>query len=247
MATVKIRTIHGKQGTLQTSVADNDQIVFAQPDSTGAVGYRTVNLTVDQTYNIVKKELSDIPNLVTIGDGLVGTGTTLDPIRPNIEWMEKYWISKRFMNIAQIGWNVGEAAGSVTNNVFWFYGQPCHLGGVSAEVPAQSWNMASIFPNSAGRTIYLYLVTRNNKLEFEWTMDIRPERYDSMYVARFVMGSNNVVSFADHVQAVRFGNYRISKMDTANTTGRIQGGTYPASLGSAANVHYTTEGSIVRG
>ena len=36
MSNVKVRTIHSKQGTLQTTVAGNDQIVIAQPDASSA-------------------------------------------------------------------------------------------------------------------------------------------------------------------------------------------------------------------
>ena len=70
MSNVKVRTIHSKQGTLQPTIVGTDQIVIAQADASSASGYRTVNITANQSYDVIKELLKTTPNLVAIGERL---------------------------------------------------------------------------------------------------------------------------------------------------------------------------------
>ena len=103
MANVKVRTHHAKQGTLQTSVVGSDQLVISQPDPTSASGHRTVNITADESYNAIKETLKQTPNLIAIGEGLLGTGTPADPIRVDEDYLNRQWVNKLFTNYAQVG------------------------------------------------------------------------------------------------------------------------------------------------
>lgn len=245
MSNVKVRTIHSKQGTLQTTVAGNDQIVIAQPDASSASGYRTVNVTADQSYDVIKEVLKQTPNLIAISDGLIGTGISTDPIRVDDNFLNRQWVNKRFMNFAQVGARPGALLGSRSGTIFYWAGHPCFLAGISATIPSQSIDLYSVLGNPAGKTIYMYLIAVNGLLKFEYTLEPRADRYDSAYLARFTFGTGNLATTVieeDSYQFIRFENYRLSQEAVGST--KIRGGSYPVSAGTVYEVGYTLTGAV---
>lgn len=245
MSKVKIRTIHGKQGTLQTTIVDADQMVIAQPDPTGAAGFRTVTITALQSYNAIKEVLKNTPNLISIGEGLLGTGISSDPVRVDIDFLNRQWVNKRFANLAQVGLNPGTGIlFSRSGTQLTWGGHPCFLAGISQTIPSQIIDIQSVLPNPAGKTVYIYLIASNGQLKFDYTFDPRSERYDSAYLAQFKFGTGSQAStiiYSDDRQFIRFDNYRISS-DSASDN-KIRGASYPVSAGIVYEVGYTVVGS----
>ena len=171
MSNVKVRTIHSKQGTLQSTIVGADQIVIAQADASSASGFRTVNITADQSYDVIKELLKTTPNLVAIGDGLLGTGVPSDPIRVDETFFNNHWVNKRFMNFAQVGARPGALLGSHSRHTFTWPGHPCFLAGISMVVPAQTINLLTVLSNPIGKTIYMYLIASNGTLKFEYSFE----------------------------------------------------------------------------
>lgn len=245
MGNVKVRTIHSKQGTLQTTVAGNDQIVIAQPDTSSASGFRTVNITADQSYDVIKEVLRQTPNLIAISDGLMGTGIASNPIRVDENFLNRQWVNKRFMNFAQVGARPGALLGARSGTMFTWAGHPCFLAGISATVPNQIIDLYSVLGNPAGKTIYMYLIASNGLLKFEYAFEPRADRYDSTYVARFTFGTGNLATTVieeDSFQFIRFGNYRLAQEAVGST--KIRGGSYPVSAGNVYEVGYTLTGAV---
>lgn len=246
MGNVKIRTIHGKQGTLQATIVDADQLVIAQPDPTGAAGFRTVTITAQDSYKVIKEVLKNTPNLISIGDGLLGTGTPSDPIRVDLDFLNRQWVNKRFVNLAQVGVNPGTGVlFSRSGTKLTWSGHPCFLAGISQVIPSQVIDIQQVLPNPAGKTVYIYLIASNGQLKFDYTFDPRSERYDSAYLAQFKFGVGAQASqiiYSDDRQFIRFDNYRISSDNSTNN--KIQGATYPISSGIVYEVGYTLTGSV---
>lgn len=245
MSNGKVRTIHSKQGTLQTSVAGNDQIVIAQPDASSASGFRTVNITADHSYDVVKEVLKQTPNLIAISDGLIGTGVSEDPIRVDDDFLNRHWINKRFMNFAQVGAKPGSLLGSRDGNMFTWPGHPCFLAGISMVVPAQTINLLTVLSDPIGKRVYMYLIASNGTLKFEYSFEPRADRYDSVYLARFTFVKIALgirITDSDGLQFIRFGNYRLAEEAVTSTI--IRGGTYPVSTGVVYEVGYTITGAI---
>ena len=246
MANVKVRTHHAKQGTLQTSVVGSDQLVISQPDPTSASGHRTVNITADESYNAIKETLKQTPNLIAIGEGLLGTGTPADPIRVDEDFLNRQWVNKRFTNFAQVGSRPGALLGSRSGPIFYWGGHPCYLAGIAQTIPAQSFDLTGVLSGVAGKTVYLYLVAVNGNLQFDWSFDIRADRDDSTYLARFTFGVDSqatTVIAEDGLQFIRFENYRLSEDNVSAT--KIRGGSYPVSIGAPFEVGYTLTGAAV--
>ena len=245
MSNVKVRTIHSKQGTLQPTIVGTDQIVIAQADASSASGYRTVNITADQSYGVIKELLKTTPNLVAIGDGLLGTGVPSDPIRVDETFLNNHWVNKRFMNFAQVGARPGALLGSRSGYNFTWPGHPCFLAGISMVIPAQTINLYTVLSNPSGKTVYMYLIASNGTLKFEYSFEPRADRYDSAYLARFTFGTGSQASTivdSDGLQFIRFGNYRLA--EEAITATKIRGGSYPVSAGVVYEVGYTITGAI---
>lgn len=245
MGIVKVRTYHGKQGTLQPTVVDADQLVIAQPDPTGAAGSRTVNITAAQTYDAIKEVLKNTPNLIAVGEGLLGDGTPSNPIRVDDDFIKRQWVNKRFINFAQVGAQPGTALGTISGSVFYWSEKPCFLAGISQVIPYQAIDVALAQPGPIGRTVYLYLTAVNSQLVFEWSLTPRADRYDCTYLARFTFGfgtQQNKIVDSDGWQFIRFDKYRLAQDNVAET--RIRGGAYPVSAGIVYEVNYAITGAI---
>lgn len=78
-----------------TTLNVDDRIVIAQPtNGTEATGYRTVRITPDELTAYFKNTLTTegIGAYLTLGGGLVGTGTTTDPIHVDEDWTDTYGV-----------------------------------------------------------------------------------------------------------------------------------------------------------
>lgn len=84
-----------------------DLLLIAQPWAQGLEGYKTVNITVRTAYDTIMKEAktTGLGGLGVIGEnaGLLGTGSTADPLRVDPEWINKNYAIGALTNISQVG------------------------------------------------------------------------------------------------------------------------------------------------
>ena len=248
MSNVKVRTYHAKQGLKLPTVIGTDQIVIAQPDPTGANGFRTVNINLDESYALIRDTLKKTPNLIALDVGLKGTGVAGDPIRVDESFIKSNWVNRKFINFAQVGTNPGRELIMTTGPNIIVPPTPVFLAGISKQMEGFSLDLRTKAPaNHHGKSVWMYLVAVNGDLEYEYTTEPRAERYDSAFIGMFTFGATtsslvNTIAFRFSQQFIRFGNYRISQQ--AAGVGVINAETIPTSQGVVYEVNYTGWGSI---
>ena len=248
MSNVKVRTYHAKQGSKLPTVIGTDQIVIAQPDPTGANGFRTVNINLDESFTLIRDTLKTTPNLIALDVGLKGTGVVGDPIRVDEAFIKSNWVNRKFINFAQVGTNPGREFITTTGPNIIVPPTPVFLAGISKQMDGFSLDLRTKAPTDYhGKSVWMYLIAVNGDLEYEYTTEARAERYDSAFIGMFTFGAAtsslvNTIAFRFNQQFIRFGNYRISQQ--AAGVGLINAETIPTSQGVVYEVNYTGWGSI---
>lgn len=84
-----------------------DLLLIAQPWAQGLEGYKTVNINIRTAYDTIINEfkttgLSALADLDPNG-GLIGNGTTADPLRVNQDWVNLNYAMGSLINISQVG------------------------------------------------------------------------------------------------------------------------------------------------
>lgn len=236
----KKKTFHATQGTKLRPVTSTDLMVIAQADNTALEGYRTVNTTVSLATDAVLTAIRNTPNngLIHIDQtqGIIGDGSTNNPIQVDLEYFRKRWVFNQYANITQVG-NVSSAILPIIKDSGFIISVgsdiPVYLGGVNGSVIAQFINLRTYFTTVTNSTFYLYFQTVGGKIAFKLTLNPQPERFDLTYVATITTNGTEITTISAK-PFMRLGNYRLSET--------LQGSSIPVSAGNPIDIAYPSWG-----
>lgn len=230
------KTYYSLQGDKFYNLTDNDKIVIAQPDTSGLKGFRTVTTNLGTVAQTVFEAIKNAGGLIySDGQGIIGNGTTTDPLRVNMDYLRRKWVFGGVANISQ----VGDAGGGqlpmamVDAWVIRNYNPiPVFLAGRNLTFPAQDIDVRDLASVTVDGYIYLYFRVINGELRIIGRNAPIADQYGTAYIGRArvsvaVGGINELITYT----FVRIGTYRISTTP--------QGGAIPATGLSPYDIAYT--------
>jgi len=229
-------TYYALQGDKLYAPNNSDKLVIAQPDVTGLNGYRTVTTNLHEVAQSIFESIKNTGGLVySDGQGLIGDGTVNNPIRVNMDYLNKKWVTGSVANISQIG-ELGGGQLPITAISDWVIrvSSPirCFLAGLNLTFQPQDIDVRTLAATDVDGYIYLYFRVILGELKVIGRNSPIADQYGTAYFGRCrisvsVGGINEVVTNT----FIRIGTYRIS-----TTT---SGGAIPASAMSPFDVAYT--------
>ncbi len=229
-------TYYALQGNKLSAPNDNDKLVIAQPDTTGLNGYRTVTANLSSVAQTIFEAIKNTGGLVySDGNGLIGDGTLANPIRVNMDYLNKKWVAGSVANISQVGeLNGGQLPISAISDWVIRVSSPirCFLAGLNLTYQPQDIDVRTLAATNIDGYIYLYFRVILGELRIIGRNSPIADQYGTAYFGRVrisvaVGGINEVVTGS----FVRIGTYRISTTSC--------GGAIPATALSPFDVAYT--------